>query len=63
MSTNIAAYLKFSHICVLHLQHTGIDSSNLQKLLRDTPENAIILIEDIDRKKYKNRPFIIVEYY
>ncbi len=53
MSTNIAAYLKFSHICVLHLQHTGIDSSNLQKLLRDTPENAIILIEDIDRKNIK----------
>ena len=50
MAKNIAAHLKYSHICILHLQHTRIDSSNLQKLLRDTPENAIILIEDIDKR-------------
>lgn len=53
MATNIAAYLKYSHICILHLQHTQIDSSNLQKLLRDTPENAIILIEDIHKSSEK----------
>lgn len=53
MATNIAAHLKYSHICILHLQHSGIDSSNLQKLLRDTPENSIILIEDIDKQNTK----------
>ena len=53
MATNIATQLKYSHICILHLQHTRIDSSNLQKLLRDTPENAIILIEDIDKRNIK----------
>ncbi len=53
MATNIATHLKYSHICILHLQHTRIDSSNLQKLLRDTPENAIILIEDIDKRNIK----------
>ena len=40
-------------ICILHLQHSGIDSSNLQKLLRDTPENSIVLIEDIDKQNTK----------
>ena len=45
----LASYLNYNHICSLNLEHEHITTANVHKLIRDTPEKSIILIEDVHK--------------
>ena len=48
----LASRLNYQHICSLNLEHEHITTANIHKLIRDTPDNSIILIEDITKNSH-----------
>ena len=58
----LASRLNYQHICSLNLEHEHITTANIHKLIRDTPDNSIILIEDITKNSHLMTKFYIFKF-